>query len=553
MDYAVAFVVMLTVLIFVHEAGHCIVAKLCGVRVLKFSIGFGPPIGFGRYRLRWTRGGTEYVIASIPLGGFVKMLGENPDEAEDSDVQANLAESLPAQPLWKKLSIVFAGPAMNLVFPVVVFMATLTIGTERRDAVIGTVEAGSPAAEVGLAPGDRILAIDGNPVRWWDEIGEAIYASPGETLKLETLRQDVRGELSVAVSTRSGLDPFGKVLKVGWLGLGQRRLLSILGIPDTNSPAARAGLRSGDRVTAVAGHPVEDWSSFVTAYEDAAAEVTLEVQRGAGEDIRSLQIGVPALGDVADLGAIPATVLIAGVSPDSPAKRAGLEPGDLILAVDGAPIGSFGSFAESVRTSEGRSMDLVYSRDGLLHELAIAPEMISADTGLGFDESRYMVGITADAASIPGVMALDRERNPLVAFSRAVGMTVDVTATFLNGLGKLITGEVSRKQLAGPIGIAEIAGKAYQRGWQTYLAVMVLISINLGILNLLPIPILDGGQALLFTLEGIKRSPLSMRTRGLAQQFGLTLLMLLMGLAFWNDIVRNWTRVVDWWQSGSGL
>jgi len=164
-----------------------------------------------------------------------------------------------------------------------------------------------------------------------------------------------------------------------------------------------------------------------------------------------------------------------------------------------------------------------------------------------------MVGIIAATTLLPGAVAMDRERNPLVAFSRSVAMTVDVTRTFLVGLGKLLTGEVSRKQLAGPIGIAEIAGKAFQRGWQTYLAVMVLISINLGILNLLPIPILDGGQALVFTIESIKRSPLSLRTRGMVQQVGLTLLMLLMGLAFWNDIVRTWPRVVDWWQSGLGL
>jgi regulator of sigma E protease len=185
--------------------------------------------------------------------------------------------------------------------------------------------------------------------------------------------------------------------------------------------------------------------------------------------------------------------------------------------------------------------------------VAIAPELRPVDLGLGIQDSRYLVGITAEAATLPGGVALDRERNPLISFWRSVGMTVDMTRTFLRGLGKLVTGEVSRKQLAGPIGIAEIAGNALQRGWETYLAVMVLISVNLGILNLLPIPILDGGQAVLFTVEGIKRSPLSLRARELLQQAGLTVLVLLMGLAFWNDISRNWSRVVDWLRSGSGL
>ncbi len=390
MEYALAFVIMLSVLIFVHEAGHCIVAKLCGVRVLKFSLGFGPPIGFGRYRLLWKWGHTEYVIACIPLGGFVKMLGETPNEVGDSEVQANLEESLPGQPLWKKLSIVFAGPAMNLAFPVLVFMATLFIGSERRDAVIGTVEIGSPAALAGLAPGERILAIDGNPVKWWDEVKKAIITSPGETLSVETVRGDVRQEWSLAVSTRSGLDPFGKVQAVGWLGLGQRRLRSVLGIPDPHSPAALAGLRSGDRVTAVEEHPVEDWPGFAGAYLAAGTvgEVTLDIERPAEDATQSLRFRVPALGDVANLGVVPATVLILAVSPDSPAERGGLAAGDLILAVDGAPIGSFASFAETVRTSGGRPLALVYGRGGTLHDLTIAPELLSIDSGLGFEEPR---------------------------------------------------------------------------------------------------------------------------------------------------------------------
>jgi regulator of sigma E protease len=300
---------------------------------------------------------------------------------------------------------------------------------------------------------------------------------------------------------------------------------------------------------------VEDWHVFSTRYAEAGSsgEVELEVERGGEATPERVALWVPALGDTAALGAVPASVLVSSVSPDSPAERAGLEPGDLILAVDGEPVGSFASFAETVRTSGGRSLDLLYAREGRQRRVAIAPELRPVDLGLGIQDSRYLVGITAEAATLPGGVALDRERNPLISFWRSVGMTVDMTRTFLRGLGKLVTGEVSRKQLAGPIGIAEIAGNALQRGWETYLAVMVLISVNLGILNLLPIPILDGGQAVLFTVEGIKRSPLSLRARELLQQAGLTVLVLLMGLAFWNDISRNWSRVVDWLRSGSGL
>jgi regulator of sigma E protease len=262
---------------------------------------------------------------------------------------------------------------------------------------------------------------------------------------------------------------------------------------------------------------------------------------------------LPALGSLDALGVVPANVLVQTVEAGSPAERAGLARGDLILSVDGQLAGSFLSFAETVRTSGGRPLELEVARAGRLEKIRVAPEQAEMDVGLGIEETRYRVGITAEPATLPGAVELDQARNPFVAVPRAVGMTVDVTHMFLRGLGKIVTGEVSRKQVAGPIGIAQIAGNALQRGWETYLSTLILISINLGILNLLPIPILDGGQALLFLAEGVKRSPLSLRTRLVFQQIGLTVLMLLMGMAFWNDISRHWSKVVDWLKSGTGL
>jgi regulator of sigma E protease len=159
----------------------------------------------------------------------------------------------------------------------------------------------------------------------------------------------------------------------------------------------------------------------------------------------------------------------------------------------------------------------------------------------------------AQGTSVPGAWSRDQELNPLVSVPRAVSMTVDRTIVMIRGVGKLVTGEVSSKQIAGPIGIAQIAGNALAHGWETYLNVMILISINLGVLNLLPIPILDGGQALIYSIEGIRRAPLSMRMREVVQQIGLTFLVLLMGLAFWNDLSRQWSTFVEWLRSGSGL
>jgi regulator of sigma E protease len=549
---AFAFVFLLSVLIFVHELGHFLVAKWCGVRVLKFSMGFGSPIGFGRHRLAWKRGHTEYVVAWFPIGGFVKMLGESLDEQDDPALKAHPEETLTHKSLWQKLAIVFAGPVMNLVLPVAVFTIILAIGVPRPTPVLGTVEPGSPAAVAGLRPGDAIERLGDESLTWWGDFDDLVRTRPGEALPVSYRRGERTLETVLAVAERPSFDEFGTRVDVGWIGAGHSRLAAAIGVPSSDSPAAQAGLRSGDVVEAVGDAPVEDWVSFGAAYAAVSAPVALQLLRGDGDEVETLTLDVPALGEVAQLGVVPASVLIASVSEDSPAMRGGLRAGDLILAVDGEPVWSFASFAEIVRTSEGRALDLAYAREGRVYNVSIAPHLDSGDVGMGIEEPRFVVGIMANVQTLVGAVALDRQPNPLIALPRAVEMTVEITHTFLRGLGKLITGEVSRKQVAGPIGIAEITAEAFERGWETYLSIMVLISINLGILNLLPIPILDGGQAVIFIIEGVRRSPLSLRTREIFQQVGFTVLVLLMGLAFWNDLSRLGIRLLEWLRTAPG-
>ncbi len=562
LSFVFAFVLMLGVLIFVHELGHFLVAKLFDVKVLRFSLGFGPAIGFGRWRLAFQRGETEYVAAWLPLGGYVKMVGENPD-VEDL-VQGEEPPLAPGEehrafnnkPVWQRLLILFAGPAMNLLLPVLVFATVLGVGMPRPAPVVGTVETASPAERAGIAVGDRIVSIAGQPVRWWGDFEDVIRVRAGERTALRIERDGELLDLELLVESRPGLDLYGSEAQVGFAGVGHSRLAAVIGVPDANAPVTHTDLHPGDLVTRVDGEPVADWSEFASRYEAVAGEsVVLGVDRLVGDDEepQALELSVPALGNAAALGVVPATVLVDQVSPDSAAARAGLERGDLIVAVDGEPVGSFASFSERVRASGGRALELVYARAGARREVRIAPERKEVDTGLGIPEERWLIGITAQAAAVPGVLGIDRERNPLVSVPRAVGMTADLTRTFLGGFSRLVTGEVSRKQLAGPIGIAQIAHSAFERGWQAYLSTLVLISINLAILNLLPIPLLDGGQALLIAVEGIKRSPLSLRTRELVQQVGLTFLVLLMGLAFWNDLSRHWQSFVDWVRQGAGL
>jgi len=554
LDYLFAVIPMLGVLIFVHELGHFVVAKLCGVRVLKFSLGFGSPVGFGRHRMRWEHGGTEYVVAWFPLGGFVRMLGEQlPGDEPDGRIvpaDARPDEFLNAKPTWQKLSISFAGPAANLLWPVLVFVLMLWVGIPKTASVVGMVERVSPAAEAGLRPGDRLVRIDGQPVRFWDEVESAIEARRSGALAVVVERGSQSLTLSVPIETRSALDPFGAVQTVGWIGAESRRLPALIGIPGSDTPAAAAGLRSGDRIVSVDGRAVEDWEELRAAYEESPGEVAvLQVAREVSGVKSELSIEVPVLGDLEALGFVSATILVGRVAEGSPAEAAGLRPRDLILAVDGRPVGSFQSFADTVRSSGGRPLEIVYARDGSVHSVVIRPEERGLPGPLeieGMEQKVYQIGIVHALASLPGVAGLEQERNPILAVPRALRMSIDTTVVYLLGLGKLFTGEVGTDQLSGPIGIAEIARKSLDIGWQAYLFTMVFISINLGILNLMPIPILDGGQILIFSIEGIKRSPISLRTREVVQQIGVIVLILLMGLAFWNDLSRHWTRFIEW-------
>lgn len=555
-EFAFAFVMMLGVLITVHEFGHFIVAKWAGVRVLKFSIGFGPAIGIGRFRMRWERGGTEYVIAWFPLGGFVRMLGdtteqfvgdgaEEPEWAGDPDLAR---QTLPAQPLWKKLAIIFAGPAMNLALPVFVIAGTLAFGVDRPTAIVGSVERGSPAEGAGLLPGDRISAVDGEPVAWWDEVERAVRARPEGSLALTVERAEAAPfEVDFDVVKRTGLDIFRGQDEVGWLGIQHPRQQAIVGVTDAESPAGRAGLRSGDRVVEVAGAEIGDWGGLAAAYAAASGDaLTLRIERPDLEaETQTLELTVPVLASLEALGTIPAVVLVAGVSEGMPADEAGIVAGDMIVRVDGEPIGSFFTFQETVFASGGRDLEILVAREGATRTVSVAPRLTTTDVG-GTEEDLYLIGIQGENAILAGRMGIDRELNPLVSIPRSAQLTVELTTLFLQGLKRLVSGEISRKNLGGPIEIARQSHMALQRGFQDFLRLLVLISINLGILNLLPIPILDGGQALVYTVEAVKRGPLSLRTREFVQQIGLVFLMMLMGLAFWNDISRHWSTFVDW-------
>jgi len=591
-DTLVAVIPMLGILIVVHELGHFLVAKACGVRVLKFSIGFGAPIGIGKLRARWMRDGTEYVIGWIPLGGFVRMLGETMpgDDPVALGVPADARpdEFLEAKPVWQKLAVVFAGPAMNLLLPIVCLVGILWVGFPRPASIVGSVEAGSPAAVAGLRPGDRIVGLDGEPVEWWDEVLLPLQERKAPArAALEIERDGERIALEVPIVNQKTRDRFGAVVDTGWIGVSNRRQAAFLGVPDAASPAVAAGLRSGDLVVAVGEHAVEDWEDLRAAHAEAVARaktdgravVVWSIERAvapafpppsAGAAVsgpteqdgaavapepEKRKVALPLEADLAALGLMPATILVGYVSPDKPAAKAGLRAGDLVLLVDGAAVGSFDSFVSLVQTSGGRSLELTYSRDGRVGQVRLAAqeETVPGPYAIeGLEEKVYQIGLGAAVSTLPGAVENQQLRNPMESIPRAVDMAWGMTTDFLEGLGKMFTGEVGTDKLSGPIGIARIARKTLDQGWLDYLFLMMLLSINLGFLNLLPIPVLDGGQAVLYSIEGIKRSPLSLRTREIATSVGFAVIVLLMGRAFWNDLTPFWLRFVDWLSGGTG-
>lgn len=570
-DALVAVIPMLGILIVVHELGHFLVAKAVGVRVLKFSIGFGAPIGIGKVRLRWERNGTEYVIGWIPLGGFVRMLGEPypgdeefappiPEDARDD-------EFLERKPVWQRLCVVFAGPAMNLLLPVVCLVGILWGGIDRPDAVVGMVDGGSPAAIAGIAPGDRILAVDGEEVRdYVDVIAPIREHKPGDSLALDLERAGERFSVDVTVAPQQVRDGFGGNEEIGWIGISHDRRDARVALPDPASVGARAGLQSGDRVLSVEGVEIDGWEELEAAHRAAAAAfATWQIERplpmseearakiAVGERVeweteeRTLQL--PRVNALSELGAVPATILLGSVVEGRPADRAGLRRGDLILAVDGEPVGSFRSFVALIQTSRGRELELSFSREGkiLTTRLRAQEEVVEGRYDIeAMAQKIYQIGLAPQPSLLAGPMVEHRVRNPLESIPEAVSITWNMTARYLEGLSRVLDGAVGADQISGPIGIARIARHSLDRGFEEYLHWIILISINLGILNLLPIPILDGGQALIYMIEGVMRSPLSMRAREMANSFGFAVLVLLMGRAFWNDLTPFWSKFVHW-------
>ncbi len=542
----VYFALLCSVLIFVHELGHFFWAKAFGVKVLTFSIGFGPKL----VRLRGRE--TEYCVGILPLGGFVKMLEENRQEPVMPEERHRTFD---AQPIWRRFVIVTAGPAMNVLFPVLLYFGVFLQDDRHGPPTVGVVLPGHPA-DGKLVPGDRILEVNGERISTFTELSAHVGASPGRELTLRVFRGNAYEDVRVTPREVRVRRSLGIVDSVGEIGVRPHRPAAAIGVLRPDSPAYRAGLRTFDVVTEIRGRPIKTWEDIEAAIRDNRGETIpvtyLRPTRVAGAvggliDVGVFDSGVAALTPdptpgptTLRTGIEPASLFVAQLREGSPEHAAGLRVGDRLLEVDGEELPTWSTFAERLLSAPDQPHDLVFSRGGqrLVGRIERLRRVEWADEE-GRTQSRVRLEAKAWEPTLPEPW-VDDAPVAQMAFRNALRETFDVIRFILVGIWRILQGEVSLSTLGGPISVYDVVGTESGKGPSYFVWAMAVISINLGLVNLLPIPVLDGGHLLFMAFEAVLRRPLPLRVREIASLAGLVLLLSLMGIAIKNDVERRW-------------
>jgi regulator of sigma E protease len=546
----VYFIVLVGVLVFVHELGHFLWAKYFGVHVIKFSLGFGPRIAGFR------RKGTEYVISALPLGGYVRLLGDNPlDEIRPADEERSFSH----QSLWRRVVIVIAGPAMNLLFPVALYFVVFLGDTELTPSTIGMVFPDRPADGV-LLSGDRVVEIEGTPVETFYDMTRIIEGSAGEALQFKVLREGETVEQTLAPALAEKERPLERAEPVGRIGVMPNYPLPVVGLMSAASPAGAARLKTFDVIVAAAGKPLTrfiDLDRTFAKNQGSLIPITylrpIPVQRALG-GLATLDVYEPRVGTLtpepgkgsglARAGLELADLYVGQVTEGSPEHRSGLLPGDRLLALDGRPIRLWDQLMADLAAGRNRTHELTIRRAGVEQTLRYALQQERGVTEHGQVYERFVVGMShwlptrTDAAV--------RNPSPITyAIREAFRATREVVELTIFSVVRLLQGRLTVKSIGGPLTVFEVTGTAVSEGALNYLTLMAFISINLGLINLLPIPLLDGGHLVFFLIEAIMRRPVSLRTREAAHIAGFGLLMAMTLLAFSNDIERQWPTIVE--------
>jgi regulator of sigma E protease len=533
------FLIILGPLVVFHEFGHYIFARLFNVKAEIFSVGFGPTL--------WKRqmGETELRLSAIPLGGYVKLLGED-REAEMSAAEQNRA--LHKQAPWKRFFIFFGGPLFNFIFAVFVFMAILVIGEPQMASVIGRVVHGSTAEKSGLKSGDRIIAIDGKPVSKFEEVIIRINESPNKELQFRVERPGAQINVPVTPTTQEGFSVYGESTHVGEIeGLLASARATHLGVSNRASAAGKAGLKTGDAVSAIDGKTVETWEALEAAYQalPAGQGFKLKVLREPSGKADPIPVEVAlkrgASGDLGkDLGLFSSELFVQKTVGDAPAEKAGVKAGDRLVSVSGHPVQSFFDLRDAVqRAGEKDGMvPLQWERDGKLLSANIRPTATTSRDPLLKKVTQYTVGVAPMLVLAEPAVTIERVWNPFTLMYRATERMFVLSWRNLVSIQKMFAGDVSVKTLGGPIMIGKIAGDSLSRGLIAFLTTMGILSIGLGVLNILPVPVLDGGHLLLLGIEMIRGKPLSLRQMEIVQGVGLVFILGLMGVVLKNDFAR---------------
>jgi regulator of sigma E protease len=536
------FLLLLAALVLTHELGHFAVAKLCGIKVLRFSF------GFGRRLFGYQGGETDYCFSAIPFGGYVKLLGEDPD---DRVAQGDEGRTLYDKSLVKRAAVVLAGPLANLLLPVGIYFISFSGQRSLPAATIGTALPGLPADGL-LAPGDHVQSVDGHPVRSWSELSDAIAARPGQTVRLQVQHGKERRE--VVLPVRAHRRPGGET--VGIVGISPRTPLAAIAVFDASSPAGQAGLRTFDLITTVNTETVGSYAELERQLRrNRGAPMRLTYLRArAGlpfADVERLEPGAALLiptrapgGGPPETGIRPATLAVHDVAPASPLAQVGVRAGDELTLLDGEPIGSWERWDELVAEWPPQDHVLSWLAQGSPATprqagfRAVARHWID-EYGQAHEEA--WVGARGRAmARAPAQIVI--EHPTLRAARQAIARTVHIGVDMLRALGGMLRGRTGSDTLGGPLLVLQVAGIAADRGFAYFLDTLALISINIGLLNLLPIPALDGGHLLMSAIEAARRRPLSERVRSRAQTVGLGLVIALVLVALKNDLVRYLAR-----------
>jgi len=450
MIFIAAFLVAIGILVAVHEFGHYWVAKKLGFKVLRFSIGFGKPL---LMRVGRDADRTEYCVAAIPLGGYVKLL----DEREGDVAPDELHRSFTRRPVWHRIAVLLAGPAMNLIFASVLYAVLAMVGSQVIKPVVGQVRLDSPAAAAGLQRGDEIVRVGDR------NVGDV------EDLQIALIRRFSGDGLVPLTVMRAGSEK-SVVLRV---------------------TEDRVAMTEPGRLMPGLGFELATWSAK-TVIQDAP--------------------------------------------PDSAGARAGLRPGDRILSVDGQPVVNMMDFQSMVSSAPGREISIEVERGGSrLRIVATVVRVMEQGRAIG----RLGVMLAEGTRVWPPGLLATRRSGPVDAVVLGVVKTWDMSSLTVQMLWRIVTGQVSAKNISGPISIAEFAGISAYLGLTAFISFLAIISVSLGVLNLMPVPLLDGGQIVYQLVEAVKGSPLSERAQNFGQQVGIALLVVLMSLAFYNDISRH--------------